>query len=59
MNLLLNLTKKDDSSIYLANIKDVKKGSYQGEANLLKYETYYFKKDKELNEEIKNAKRFI
>lgn len=59
MNLLLNLTKKDDASIYLANIKDVKKGSYQGEANLLKYETYYFKKDKELNEEIKNAKRFI
>ena len=59
MNLLLNLTKKEDATIYLANIKDVKKGSYQGEANLLKYETYFFKKDKDLSEEIKNAKRFI
>lgn len=59
MNLLLNLTKKDDAAIYLSNIKDVKKGSYQGEANLLKYESYFFKKNKDLNDEIKNAKRFI
>ncbi len=58
MDLLLNLTKKDDATIYLAKIKDVKKGSYVGEVNLLKYETYFYKKEKNLTSEIKNAKRF-
>ena len=59
MNLLLTLSKKEDATIYLAKIKDVKKGSSLGEANLLKYETYYFKKEKDLTKEIKEAKRFI
>lgn len=60
-SLLLYLSKKDDATIYLANKKDVKKGNALGQANLLKYETIYFKKDGnlDLNPYLNDIKRFI
>lgn len=60
-SLLLYISSKSDATIYIANKKDVKKGSSLGQANLLKYETIFFKEDNSVNikELINESKRFI
>lgn len=59
LELVLYLSKKDDGEVFVSPIKNVKKGSFLGETNLLKYETYYYKDKKyNISQLIKNSKRF-
>ncbi len=59
LELVLYLAKKTDGTIYLAEIKDVKKGDSLGMANLLKYQTYFYKEHKfNIEEYLKKSERF-
>ena len=62
LNLVLYLSKKNDGTIYVAKIKDVKKGQTPGLANLIKYESYFVKANidlKEIESLVKNEKRLL
>lgn len=62
LNLVLYLSKKSDGTIYVAKIKDVKKGQTPGLANLIKYDSYFVKSNidiKEIEGLIKNEQRLL
>ena len=62
LNLVLYLSKKSDGTIYVAKIKDVKKGQTPGLANLIKYDSYFAKSNidlKEIEGLIKNEQRLL
>ena len=62
LNLVLYLSKKNDGTIYVTKIKDVKKGQTPGLANLIKYESYFVKANidlKEIESLVKNEKRLL